>query len=526
MSSQPLLELSNLQIVFQDKTLVEGVSFNLQRGGFLGIAGESGSGKTLTCFAVAGLLDPALKSKGTAWFSCRDGKRINLLEASGEEWTHLRQTEISFIFQEPMSALNPVMRCGEQLRECLPKIPKKDQDHRMAELLQSMGLQDTRRVLRSYPFQLSGGQRQRLMIAMALANRPALIIADEPTTALDAALKNQITELLTNRCREEGVSVMMVSHDLDLLAGHCQDVMVMREGQVMEQGNGRQILNEPAHPYTRLLLNCRPRLSRRGYTLPDTQGSASAYITKQPVETSARLLTAKVDSKTFKGAKKPALQRIDVHVAKGETLCILGQSGSGKSTLARILCQLDSEYHGSLETPGAPMGRRPVQMVFQDPFSALNPGMRASSMVIEVLRYRGLTVAEAKKECTRLMDAVRLPEHCREKFPSQLSGGQCQRVSIARSLAAAPRVLILDESVSALDPSVQASVLNLLQQLQRETGLGYLFITHDLDLAAWMADRIQVLLDGQTDCEGPAVTLFQAAPTAYTRKLFTYLDRS
>jgi peptide/nickel transport system ATP-binding protein len=525
MSSHPLLELTNLQIAFQDKILVENVSFELERGGFLGIAGESGSGKTLTCFAIAGLLDPALPPKGAAWFTCRDGKRINLLEATKEEWTQLRRSEISFIFQEPMSALNPVMRCGEQLRECLPDIPKKDQDQRMAELLQSMGLQDTRRILRSYPFQLSGGQRQRLMIAMALANRPALIIADEPTTALDAALKNQITELLTTRCREEGVSVIMVSHDLDLLAGHCQDVMVMQEGKVMEQGNGRQILHEPAHPYTRLLLNCRPRLSRRSYTLPDTQGSESTYAPKQAIEPSSFLLRAKVDSKIFKGGKRPALQGIAVQVAQGETLCILGQSGSGKSTLARILCRLDTEFNGSLETPGAPLGRRPVQMVFQDPFSALNPGMRASSMVTEVLRQRGLSHAEAKLECMRLFDAVRLPEHCREKFPSQLSGGQCQRVSIARSLAAAPKVLILDESVSALDPSVQASVLNLLQQLQRDTGLGYLFITHDLDLAAWMADRVQVLLDGQTDCEGPAGALFKTAPTPYTRELFSYLDR-
>lgn len=526
MSTQPLLELINLQIAFQDKTLVEGIGFNLQRGGFLGIAGESGSGKTLTCFAIAGLLDPALKPVGAIWFTCRDGKRINLLEASREEWTRLRQTEISFIFQEPMSALNPVMRCGEQLRECLPEIPRKDQELRMEALLQSMGLQDTRRILRSYPFQLSGGQRQRLMIAMALANRPSLIIADEPTTALDAALKNQITELLTTRCREEGVSVIMVSHDLDLLAAHCQDVIVMQEGKVMEQGPGRQILHEPTHPYTRLLLNCRPRLSRRGYTLPDTRGSASAYAPKQAIDPSSLRLRAKVDTKTFKGGKRPALQRVNVQVARGETLCILGQSGSGKSTLARILCRLDTEFKGSLETPGVPSGQRPVQMVFQDPFSALNPGMRASSMVTEVLRHRGLSTAEARNECTRLFDAVRLPEHCRDKFPFQLSGGQCQRVSIARSLAAAPQVLILDESVSALDPSVQASVLNLLQQLQRDTGLGYLFITHDLDLAAWMADRVQVLLDGQTDCEGSAETIFNTAPTPYTRDLFSHLARS
>ena len=525
MSSQPLLELINLQIAFQDKTLVQGVGFNLQRGGFLGIAGESGSGKTLTCFAVAGLLDPALKPRGAIWFTCRDGKRINLLEASREEWIRLRQTEISFIFQEPMSALNPVMRCGEQLQECMAHIPKKEKLRHMESLLQSMGLQDTKRILRSYPFQLSGGQRQRLMIAMALANRPALIIADEPTTALDAELKTQITALLTARCREEGVSVIMVSHDLNLLAGHCQDVVVMQEGKVMEQGPGRQILHEPTHPYTRLLLNCRPRLSRRGYTLPDTQGSTSVFSPKPSLEPSAFLLKAAVDSKTFKGAKRPALQRIDVQVSKGETLCILGQSGSGKSTLARILCQLDADFKGRLEIPGATSGRRAVQMVFQDPFSALNPGMRASSMVLEVLRRRGLSLADARLECNRLFDAVRLPEHCREKYPTELSGGQCQRVSIARSLAAAPRVLILDESVSALDPSVQASVLNLLQQLQRETGLGYLFITHDLDLAAWMADRVQVLLDGQTDCEGPAVTLFNAAPTAYTRQLFSYLDR-
>jgi peptide/nickel transport system ATP-binding protein len=526
MSGQLLLELADLQVSFQNKSLVQGVGFSLSRGGFLGIAGESGSGKTLTCFTIAGLLDPALHASGSAWFTCRDGQRINLLQAGPEEWTRLRQTEMSFIFQEPMSALNPVMRCGVQLRECMPAIPQKEQDQRMQELLLSMGLEDTRRILRSYPFQLSGGQRQRLMIAMALANRPSLIIADEPTTALDAELKNQITALLTARCREEGVSVIMVSHDLDLLARYCQDVIVMQEGKVMEQGAGSRILQSPEHPYTELLLNCRPRLSRRGYSLPDTQGSQGQQQPLKSLEQASVLLKAQVKTKQFKGSGKPALEMVDVQVAEGETLCILGQSGSGKSTLARILCQLDTDFSGTLKIPGHETGRRPVQMVFQDPFSALNPGMRASSMIIEVLRHRGMKTEEAKAECKRLFDAVRLPAHCHDKYPAQLSGGQCQRVSIARSLAAAPRVLILDESVSALDPSVQASVLNLLQQLQRDTGLGYLFITHDLDLAAWMADRVQVLLNGKTDCEGPATRLFSEAPSPYTRNLFSYLDRS
>lgn len=525
MSGHLLLELADLQVSFQNKFLVQGVGFSLSRGGCLGIAGESGSGKTLTCFTIAGLLDTALRSSGSAWFTCRDGQRINLLDAGPAEWTRLRQTEISFIFQEPMSALNPVMRCGIQLRECMPAIPEKEQDQRMHELLLSMGLDDTRRILRSFPFQLSGGQRQRLMIAMALANRPSLIIADEPTTALDAELKNQITALLTARCREEGVSVIMVSHDLDLLAQYCQDVLVMQEGKVMEQGTGSAILQAPRHPYTQLLLNCRPRFSKRGFSLPDTLGSQGVKQPAKKLEQASTLLSAYIKNKIFKESEKPALDKVNVQVAEGETLCILGQSGSGKSTLARILCQLDKDFAGTLEIKGTAMGRRAVQMVFQDPFSALNPGMSASNMITEVLRDRGLTAAEARIECTRLFDAVRLPEHCRHKFPSQLSGGQCQRVSIARSLAAAPRVLILDESVSALDPSVQASVLNLLQQLQRETGLGYLFITHDLNLAAWMADRVQVLLNGQTDCEGPAVLLFRDAPSDYTRNLFSFLDR-
>jgi peptide/nickel transport system ATP-binding protein len=526
MSGQLLLELAGLQVLFQNKSLVQGVGFSLSRGGFLGVAGESGSGKTLTCFTIAGLLDPALQASGSAWFTSRNGQRINLLQASPEEWTRLRQTEISFIFQEPMSALNPVMRCGVQLRECMPAIPKKEQDQRMHELLLSMGLEDTRRILRSFPFQLSGGQRQRLMIAMALANRPSLIIADEPTTALDAELKNQITALLTARCREEGVSVIMVSHDLDLLARYCQDVIVMQDGKVMEQGAGSGILHSPEHPYTELLLNCRPSLSRRGFSLPDTQGSQGQQQPEKALNNASVLLKAHVKTKQFKGSEKPALEQVDVQVVEGETLCILGQSGSGKSTLARILCQLDKDFSGTLETPGYETGARPVQLVFQDPFSALNPGMRASSMIIEVLRHRGIKAKEARAECKRLFDAVRLPAHCHDKYPAQLSGGQCQRVSIARSLAAAPRVLILDESVSALDPSVQASVLNLLQQLQRDTGLGYLFITHDLDLAAWMADRVQVLLNGKTDCEGPATQLFSEAPSQYTRNLFSYLNRS
>lgn len=526
MSEQLLLDLNQLHVYYGDKALVSGIGFQMQPGDFLGIAGESGSGKTLTCFSLAGLLDPVLRASGEAWYTCRDGKRINLLQATPAEWSMLRRTEISFIFQEPMSALNPVMRCGDQLRECLSEKSKPEQDSRMEALLQSMGLNETKRILRSYPFQLSGGQRQRLMIAMAMANRPRLILADEPTTALDAALKNQITDLLTARCREEGVSIIMVSHDLDLLARHCSEVVVMQEGRVMEQGAGNSILQHPSHPYTRLLLDCRPRLSRRGFSLPDTAGSKAAALPASDLQTAPLLLKAEVMRKTFRGAVKPALKDISVHLAAGETLCILGQSGSGKSTLARILCRLDEDYTGQLEVTASEAGRRPVQMVFQDPFSALNPGMRASAMVKEVLRERGLSAEESAKECKRLFDAVRLPEHCRDKFPAQLSGGQCQRVSIARSLAAAPKVLILDESVSALDPSVQASVLNLLRQLQRDTGLGYLFITHDLDLAAWMADRVQVLLNGENDCEGPAAELFREAPTDYTRGLFTYLGHS
>lgn len=526
MSPDLLLELQDLRVLHEAKKLVSGISLVMKPGDFLGIAGESGSGKTLTCFALAGLLDPSLQTAGTAWFRDRNGERINLPEAGPETWTRLRQSEISFIFQEPMSALNPVMRCGAQLRECMPRVPRHEQNQRMEELLQSMGLHDTRRILRSYPFQLSGGQRQRLMIAMALANSPSLIIADEPTTALDAALKHQITDLLTTRCREEGVAVIMVSHDLDLLARHCQQVVVMQEGKVMEQGDGKRILQAPTHPYTQLLLQCRPRLSRRGHSLPDTAGHAPAYFPKPKISGAALLLNANISEKKFRNSGKAALQQVALTLGEGETLCILGQSGSGKSTLARILCQLDTDFSGSLQMPESAAGRRPVQMVFQDPYSALNPRMRASQMIMEVLQQRGLSGAEARQECKRLFDAVRLPEHCRDKYPGQLSGGQCQRVSIARSLAAAPKVLILDESVSALDPSVQASVLNLLQQLQRDTGLGYLFITHDLDLAAWMADRVQVLLDGRTDCEGPAEELFTQAPTAYTRLLFSYLDRS
>jgi len=521
-----LLELSELAVYHEQENLVNGIGFRLPAGSFLGLAGESGSGKTLTCYSLAGLLDKKLRVEGKAWYTCRNGKRINLLAATDAEWTFLRRSEISFIFQEPMHALNPVMRCAAQLRECMHGLPKVEQKRRMEQLLQSLGLEDSGRILNSYPFQLSGGQRQRIMIAMALANRPRLILADEPTTALDAALKHQITDLLTTRCKEEGISVIMVSHDLDLLARHCNQVMVLKEGKAMEQGDGQRILREPAHPYTRLLLNCRPRLSRRGYSLPDTTGKEAAALPTRHPKKSALLLQARVENKTFRRARKPALENVSVQVAAGETLCIIGQSGSGKSTLARILCRLDTDFSGSLETAPGEKARHPVQMVFQDPYSALNPGMRVNSAIMEVLRHRGLRKEAVETEFNRLMDAVRLPGHCRNKFPAQLSGGQCQRVSIARSLAAAPNVLILDESVSALDPSVQASVLNLLQQLQRENDLGYLFITHDLDLAAWMADRVQVLLDGHSNCEGPAQALFNHPPTDYTRSLFRFLDRS
>jgi len=522
--STPLFELTSWSIESGGRLLVHPLNFRVNKGEILGIAGESGSGKTLTLLSLAGLLPKTLNSTGTLTVHGRTG----IQQLSGKEgtnhWRSFRRRSIGFIFQEPMSALNPTMRCGKQLLECMDEPDRKKKLEAAHNLLLETGLKDPQRIMRAYPFEISGGQRQRLMIAMALANNPEIILADEPTTALDAELKHQVTALMTSLCRSKGVALLLVSHDLELLGRYCDQLMVMQQGAVVEYGPAATLTQTPAHAYTQMLLHCRPSLQRRGETLP-APGETPHRFDLNIAQDAGILLDVRVDEKRFTAQRQLALSDVAFRLRQGERICILGQSGSGKSTLARIICGLDDAFKGQINIKnGAAPPPGMIQLVFQDPMAALNPNQKVLEILEEALRYSAGRKGrdDVRKRALELLRDVRLPEHTHQAYPHELSGGQCQRVSIARALCADPEVMILDESVSALDPSVQASVLNLLAQLQQQRKLGYLFITHDLDVAAWFSHQILVLRDGKTDAFGETVSMMTQTPTEYTRHLFSF----
>ena len=521
----PLLELDNWSVSGPKRILVEPLTLQVPQGHIMGIAGESGSGKTLTLLSIAGLLPPGLTASGELQFRGKDAQHLRRDNSDVAGLRSFRRKSVGFIFQEPMSALNPTMRCGKQLLECMDEDNRPRKLQTALSLLRETGLSDPERIMRSYPFQISGGQRQRLMIAMALANKPELLLADEPTTALDAELKHQVSALMTELCRSRGVALMLVSHDLELLGKYCDSLLVMQQGRVVEQGSARLLMQTPEHPYTRMLLDCRPALEKRGQTLP-LPGESRITLNTTPDAHAEEQLLIQVDEKQFPAATKPVLQHIAFSLRRGETICILGQSGSGKSTLARIVCGLDPHFKGFVRDENREKpSRGMIQLVFQDPLSALNPNQKVLETLEEALRFGGGKqkindrVRETAKE---LLREVRLPEHTWNAYPHELSGGQCQRVCIARALCAHPEVIILDESVSALDPSVQASVLNLLASLQQKKKLGYLFITHDLDVAAWFSHRLLVLKNGEVDVFGATEELMRHPPTDYTKHLFSF----
>jgi peptide/nickel transport system ATP-binding protein len=522
---QQLLTLQSWSIASEERNLVQPLNLSVSRGAIVGIAGESGSGKTLTLLSLAGLLPKNLKASGQMHFSGSSETSLWTGAESGQRWRNFRRKSIGFIFQEPMSALNPTMRCGAQLLECMDEPNRQRRQERALELLHETGLPDPNHIMKAYPHEISGGQRQRLMIAMALANNPELLLADEPTTALDAALKHQVCALMTNLCRTRGVSLLLVSHDLELLGAYSDQLLVMQHGQVVEQGNAADMLRQPKHDYTKMLLDCRPTLEKRQQTLPVPNEEPQARQELQP-NASPVQLHVQVTQKQFRNSARPVLHDIQFDLHRGETICVLGQSGSGKSTLARIICGLDKDFQGNIQL--AALDKLPpgvVQLVFQDPFAALNPYQKVLETLEEALKYGGRQTLRSRgirETAEQLLRDVRLPEHTWNAYPHELSGGQCQRVCVARALCAHPEVIILDESVSALDPSVQASVLNLLARLQSEKQLSYLFITHDLDVAAWISHRLLVLHEGKTDAFGPTVGLFQNPPTDYTKFLFSF----
>ncbi|WP_417476207.1 ABC transporter ATP-binding protein [Leisingera sp.] len=522
-----LLSIENLSIDLpagaDRKHAVEDVSFQLEKGEVLCIVGESGSGKSMSANALMGLLPEGIRPvAGSAMF---DG--CDLLTQSEAEMLSRRGRDIAMIFQEPLSALNPLMRVGDQITEVFEAhdlLTPAERRKRALELLDEVGLPDPDMTIKAYPFQLSGGQRQRVMIAMALALEPKILIADEPTTALDVTTQAQILDLIENLRRSHDMAVIFITHDLGVVADIADRVIVMQTGKIVETGTTDEVLVEPKHPYTRALLDAIPQLN---FSVEPPRRA-----NQQPLLSVSKLnmtFTTRTSGLLGKPRVVHAVQDISFDLHRGETIGIVGESGSGKSTLGRCLVRLLDPKSGEMRIGGQDISqakgaelraqRRRIQMIFQDPFSSLNPRAKVGRILTEGLIAYGTSPQEARGRARELLELVGLDASALERFPHEFSGGQRQRIGIARALALDPEVVIADEAVSALDVSIQAQVLDLLADLKKQLNLSMLFITHDLRVAGQICDRIIVMQKGKLLEIGPAAQVLGQPQSAYTRAL-------
>ncbi|GLS29070.1 glutathione transport system ATP-binding protein [Mesorhizobium albiziae] len=528
----PILSVSDLHVGFgrgaKAREVVRGVSFDLAAGETLAIVGESGSGKSVTALSINRLVDygGGRITNGSIRLLRTDGKISELTEASEKELTRIRGGEIGMIFQEPMTSLNPVLTIGRQIEESfrLHRGLTGNQARAAAkDALDRVRIPDAERRLTYTPNQLSGGMLQRVMIAMALACNPRLLIADEPTTALDVTVQAQIMALLAELKRETGMSMIFITHDIGLVAGIADRVMVMQDGQAVEQGELGQILDHPKHPYTQHLLHAVPHFSGGNAARPDGQRERTA---EPALKVDGLVVRYPLKGGWFgrpTGAVH-AVDGVDFDLLPGETLAVVGESGSGKSTTARAVLGLVPATRGAFS-----MARRelvagdsnlPVQMVFQNPYASLNPRLSVDSILAEPVIASGVRIDAAVRDRMKmLLKRVGLPENSLERYPHEFSGGQRQRLCIARALMLNPSVVVLDEAVSALDVSVQARVLELLIDLQKEYGLAYLFISHDMAVVERIAHRIAVIYAGQIVEIGDARSVLSAPRHPYTKKL-------
>ncbi|MEH0073236.1 ABC transporter ATP-binding protein [Pannonibacter sp. Pt2] len=502
---------------------VENLSVEIRENEILCIVGESGSGKSITSFAAMGLLPKALKpSAGEIWFEGKD-----LLKLSAREHMALRGNRMGMIFQEPMSALNPCYTVGEQIEEVFrahTTMPPSEQKARTIALLTEVRLPDPERIYHAYPHQLSGGQRQRIVIAMALAMEPRLLIADEPTTALDVTTQAQILSMFKQLKETHKAGILFVTHDFDVVAELADRVVVMQKGIVVEQGSADEVLNRPKHPYTRMLIDAVPR-KHSGKGGPETGKPVALKVAG--IEK-----TFRSPRSLFKPARTvQAVRPIDFEVLQGQTLGIVGESGSGKTTLVRCLMGLEEPDEGSVfignerlditTAAGRRAFRRHIQIVFQDPYGSLNPRRKVGDLLLEGPANFGVPRAQAMEKAKELLRIVRLEQDALDRYPSQFSGGQRQRISIARALMVDPKILIADEAVSALDVSVQKDVLRLLADIKKKVGLTILFITHDLRVAAEISDHILVMQKGVAVEYGTVDEVFGNPQNEYTRQLLS-----
>lgn len=583
----PILHINGLETVFATHrgtvAAVDNIAFDIYAGETVAIVGESGSGKSVTALSVMRLINtpPGRIIGGKAIFQSEKLGQVDLFQLPEKQMQQLRGNEISMIFQEPMSSLNPVHTCGKQVAEVLllhTNATKRAARERTIQLFEKARLPRPEHIYDAYPHEISGGQKQRVMIAMAMACEPALLIADEPTTALDVTVQARMLQLIDELRVKENTAVLFITHDLGVVAGIADRILVMYKGKLVEQGKVLDIFTNPQHPYTKGLLACRPSLSARPQAVlptvsdfmeedafgnilekkkpiyePSLEDGMNSYIgtvTSQKQQQANKqeppLLQVK-DLKVYFPIRKgffgrttdyiKAVDGVSFDVQPGETIGLVGESGCGKTTLGRALLRLVEPTAGSILFDGRDIAqlsaeelrrsRRNFQMVFQDPYASLNPMHTVGAAIMEPMQVHNLygSSSERRGKALELLEKVGLaPEHF-QRYPHEFSGGQRQRISIARALALRPKCIICDEPVSALDVSVQAQVLNLLNRLKQEFGITYIFITHDLSVARYMADRILVMSKGQIIESGTPHQLFQNPQQEYTRTLLSAIPR-
>ncbi len=552
-----ILQVQNLDVRFRiDRKsepfqAVKGISFDIPTNTTVALVGESGSGKSVSAMAILGLLpENAIVSPGSRILY---GGR-NLLKASMNELQAIRGKDISVIFQEPMTSLNPVFTVGEQIAEVLRLHMGMDPRHaraRVVELLNEVGIPNPQLRVNSYPHELSGGQQQRVMIAMAIACEPKLLIADEPTTALDVTIQKQILDLIANLQLKHRMSVLFITHDLGVVGDIADTVVVMQSGEIQEQGTVKAIFEAPQHPYTKALLACRPRLDRRPKRLPVIddfmKGDGRVHVEERHRGTEPSdpiILEVKGLNKTFflreglfgKRAV-PAVKDVSFTLPKGKTLGLVGESGSGKTTVGLTLMRLHDATSGEVLFEGKDLlalseremmaYRRRIQIIFQNPYASLNPRMTVGQILVEPMKIHSIGKNEDERVgmAFALLKRVGLSEQSFYNYPHEFSGGQRQRIAIARCLTMKPDVLICDESVSALDVSVQAQVLNLLQDLQDEYGLSYIFISHDLAVVKYISDKVMVMNEGVIVEMADSDEIYRHPREEYTRKLLSSIPK-